>query len=110
MNNLNYTTEHHKEQHLTPEERHDADQSSSVFKTITADSGSEFAELSLSENGETKVYFTHPYSAFEICLRKRLTAFMPHKRGASGATCRQPPLRITRPESPSAEKPQDFFS
>ena len=42
-----------------------SEQCSSVFKTITADNGSEFTDLSLVENGKTKVYFTHPYSSFE---------------------------------------------
>ena len=42
-----------------------SEQYSSVFKTITADNGSEFADLSLVENGNTKVYFTHPYSLCE---------------------------------------------
>lgn len=36
-----------------------------VFKTITGDNGSEFAGLSLLENGTLKVYFTHPYSSCE---------------------------------------------
>ncbi len=41
---------------------------SEVFKSITADNGSEFAELSELEQKtetKTKVYFTHPYSSFE---------------------------------------------
>ena len=37
-----------------------------VFKSITADNGSEFADLSeLELKTKTKVYFTHPYSSFE---------------------------------------------
>lgn len=36
-----------------------------VFKTITADNGSEFAELSAQVISGTDVYFTHPYSAWE---------------------------------------------
>lgn len=36
-----------------------------VFKTITADNGSEFAELSAVEEWGTKVYFAHPYSSWE---------------------------------------------
>ena len=37
-----------------------------VFKTITADNGSEFAELSkLEENTGTKVYYTHPFTFCE---------------------------------------------
>ena len=42
-----------------------------VFKTITADNGSEFAELSRLENGQLKVYFTHPYSSFERGTNER---------------------------------------
>ena len=39
---------------------------SKVFKTITSDNGSEFAELSnLEENSDTLVYFTHPYTSSE---------------------------------------------
>lgn len=36
-----------------------------VFKTITADNGSEFAELSKLECTGTLVYFAHPYSSWE---------------------------------------------
>lgn len=42
-----------------------------VFKTITADNGSEFAELSHLENGQLKVYFAHPYSSFERGTNER---------------------------------------
>ena len=42
-----------------------AEQRDQVFKTITGDNGSEFAELSLLENGQLKVYFIHPYSSCE---------------------------------------------
>lgn len=41
------------------------EQFSTVFKTITADNGSEFAELSSVENWGTRVYFAHPYAASE---------------------------------------------
>ena len=35
-----------------------------VFKTITSDNGSEFADLSQIENDtSTKIYFAHPYSS-----------------------------------------------
>ena len=45
---------------------------SQVFKTITADNGSEFADLSKLENeSNTKVYFTHPYSSFERGTNER---------------------------------------
>lgn len=33
----------------------------SIFRTITSDNGTEFANLSQSLNGRTNVYFTHPY-------------------------------------------------
>lgn len=39
---------------------------SEVFKTITTDNGSEFAELSkLEEVSHTLVYYTHPYPSWE---------------------------------------------
>lgn len=47
-------------------------QFSQVFKTITGDNGSEFADLSTLENEtDTKVYFTHPYSSFEKGTNER---------------------------------------
>lgn len=36
-----------------------------VFKTITADNGPEFAELSQTESLGSRVYFAHPYAASE---------------------------------------------
>ena len=36
-----------------------------VFKTMTADNGLEFANLSQYEALGTKIYFTHPYSSWE---------------------------------------------
>ena len=45
-----------------------------VFKTITADNGSEFANLAKLEfhtEGKTKIYFTHPYSSFEKGTNER---------------------------------------
>jgi IS30 family transposase len=48
------------------------EQFSQVFKTITGDNGSEFADLSTLEvNSDTKVYFTHPYSSFEKGTNER---------------------------------------
>lgn len=42
------------------------DKFSQIFKTITSDNGSEFAELAkLENNTKTKVYFAHPYSSWE---------------------------------------------
>ena len=53
----------------------------SVFKTVTADNGSEFTRLAeLSAQG-TSVYFTHPYSSWEKgtneCHNKLLRRFIP---------------------------------
>lgn len=54
---------------------------SDVFKTITADNGSEFAELSMQETEKTKVYFTHPFSSWEKgtneCHNRMLRRFIP---------------------------------
>ena len=48
------------------------DKFSQVFKTITGDNGSEFADLSTLEfETATKVYFTHPYSSFEKGTNER---------------------------------------
>lgn len=38
---------------------------SQVFRTITVDNGSEFAEFSAVEQWGTKVYFAHPYTSWE---------------------------------------------
>ena len=42
---------------------------SEVFKTITVDNGSEFADLSQAEQYGTKVYFAHPYTSWESTKR-----------------------------------------
>lgn len=61
---------------------------SDVFKTITADNGSEFAELSASEGAGTSVYFTHPFSSWEKgtneCHNKLLRRFIPKGKSISG--------------------------
>lgn len=58
-----------------------------VFKTITGDNGSEFASLSLLEEGELKVYFTHPYSSCEKGTNERhnrlLRRFIPKGKSIS---------------------------
>lgn len=41
------------------------EQFSKVFKTITADNGTEFETLSATEEWGTKVYYSHPYSSWE---------------------------------------------
>lgn len=42
-----------------------------IFKSITSDNGSEFSTLSKLEEQEIKIYFTHPYSAFERGTNER---------------------------------------
>ncbi len=45
----------------------------SVFKSITADNGSEFAELTSSFfNTSAQIYYAHPFSSWE--RRKRMSA------------------------------------
>jgi len=56
-----------------------------VFKTITADNGSEFADLhQLELSTETKVYFAHPYASYERGTNERhngmLRRFIPKGR------------------------------
>lgn len=54
---------------------------SEVFKCITGDNGSEFANLSNIENNGISVYFTHPYTSCEKgtneCHNKMLRWFIP---------------------------------
>ena len=51
------------------------------FKTVTADNGSEFAQLTELAKQGTQVYFTHPYSSWEKgtneCHNKLLRRFIP---------------------------------
>ena len=63
---------------------------SMVFKTITGDNGSEFANLSDIENKtDTTIYFTHPYSSFEKGTNERhnglIRRFLP--KGTRMADC-----------------------
>lgn len=64
------------------------DKFSDIFKTITGDNGSEFADLSIleAETG-TKVYFTHPYSSFEKGTNERhnglIRRFIPKRKRIS---------------------------
>jgi len=64
-----------------------AEQKDQVFKTITGDNGSEFAGLSLIEDGKLKVYFTHPYSSCEKgtneCHNRMLRRFIPKGKSIS---------------------------
>ncbi len=60
-----------------------------VFKTVTADNGSEFADLSsLEKEKETTVYFAHPYSAWERPSNERanglLRRFIPKYKRIDG--------------------------
>lgn len=63
------------------------EQKNEIFKTITGDNGSEFANLSMFEDGKLKVYFTHPYSSWEKgtneCHNKMLRRFIPKGRSIS---------------------------
>jgi len=58
-----------------------SDHFSEVFKTITADNGSEFENLAQTEQWGTKVYFAHPYSSWERPVNERhngmLRGFIP---------------------------------
>lgn len=67
-----------------------SDKKDQVFKTVTGDNGSEFSLLSLIEDGESKVYFTHPYSSFEKgtneCHNRMLRRFIPKGKSISDFT------------------------
>ena len=67
-----------------------AEQRDQVFKTITGDNGSEFAGLSLIEDGKLRVYFTHPYSSCEKgsneCHNRMLRRFIPKGKSISDYT------------------------
>lgn len=70
---------------LTYLRKHFGSKFSKVFKTITSDNGSEFAELSgLESDSDTKVYFAHPYSSWERGSNERhnglLRRFIPKGR------------------------------
>ena len=61
------------------------DRFAQVFKTITVDNGSEFADFAQCEDWGTKVYFAHPYTSWERAQNERhnglFRAFVP--KGAS---------------------------
>lgn len=63
------------------------DKKSEVFKSITGDNGSEFANLSKIENNGISVYFTHPYTSCEKgtneCHNKMLRRFIPKGKSMS---------------------------
>ncbi|WP_432422532.1 IS30 family transposase [Thermoanaerobacterium thermosaccharolyticum] len=88
---------------------------SKVFKSITADNGAEFAELSeILKECKSKAYFTHPYSAFERGTNERhnglIMRFIPKgttladlSEGAIRRVqnwCNQLPMRILRYKTP----------
>lgn len=58
-----------------------------IFKTITADNGSEFTRLSELKSESYGVYFTHPYSSFEKgtneCHNRMLRRFIPKGKSIS---------------------------
>ena len=60
---------------------HFGDKYNEVFKSITGDNGSEFANLAKVEAKGIAVYFTHPYSSYEKgtneCQNKMLRRFIP---------------------------------
>ncbi len=49
---------------------------SEIFRTITTDNGSDFADFSSAERNRTKVYFTEPYSAWERPVNKLTNRFL----------------------------------
>jgi IS30 family transposase len=61
-----------------------------VFKTITSDNGSEFAELSKFEKDGTLIYFTHPYTSCERGTNERhngmIRRLIPKSRRIDGYT------------------------
>ena len=61
-----------------------------IFKTITADNGSEFTKLNELKEENIGVYFTHPYSSFEKgtneCHNRMLRRFIPKGRSMTGYT------------------------
>ena len=52
------------------------DKFSQIFKTITADNGSEFEDLSEIEQWGTRVYYAHPYSSWERPQNERHNALL----------------------------------
>jgi IS30 family transposase len=62
-----------------------------IFKTITADNGSEFADLGITvEKDGTKVYFTHPYTSYERGTNERqnglIRRFIPKGKAISSVS------------------------
>ena len=63
---------------------------SQVFKTITVDNGSEFADFAQVENWGSKVFFAHPYTSWERPQNERhnglFRAFIPKGASIEGFT------------------------
>ena len=63
---------------------------SQVFKTITVDNGSEFADFAQVENWGSKVFFAHPYASWERPQNERhnglFRAFVPKGASIEGFT------------------------
>jgi IS30 family transposase len=89
---------------------------STIFKTITADNGSEFAELAHSvKDQETVVYFTHPYASSERGTNERhnglIRRFIPKGKAISSVSditvttvenwCNQLPRKILGYKTPA---------
>jgi transposase, IS30 family len=68
-------------------------QFSQVFRTITTDNGNEFAAFSAFEEYGTKVFFAHPYSAWERPVNERsnrlLRRFIPKGKSIHSYTAEQ---------------------
>lgn len=47
------------------------DRFAQVFKTITVDNGSKFADFTQCENCDTWVFFTHPYTSWKRTQNER---------------------------------------
>ena len=69
---------------------HFGERAQQVFKTITGDNGSEFAELFRLTGEGIGIYFTHPYSSWEKGTNERhnglLRRFIPKGKPISGYT------------------------
>ena len=58
---------------------------SQIFKTITVDNGSEFADFAKVEKWGTKAFFAHPYTAWERPQNERHNGYIPHACGGEPA-------------------------
>lgn len=67
-----------------------AEKFAEIFKTITVDNGSEFADLASIENWGTKVYYANPYSSWERAQNERhnriLRRYLPKGRSMNEIT------------------------